>query len=131
MADDQTADKLTAKHHKAISALLSEPSIRKAAEQSGVPERTIYAWLKDSAFDTAYRAARRESVQQATARVQYASSAAVTVLCQLMIKESVHASIRLSAAKTILELSIKTLEIDDLAARLEALEQAANEQKLS
>jgi hypothetical protein len=129
MADNQTGDKLSAKHHKAISALLSEPSIRKAAEQSGIPERTMYAWLKDSAFDAAYRAARRDSVQQATARLQFVCSAAVSVLCQLMMKETVHASIRLSAAKTILELSIKAIEIDDLAARLEALEKAY-EQKL-
>jgi hypothetical protein len=124
LADNQPGDKLTAKQHKAISALLSEPTIRKAAEQAGIPERTIYLWLKNGEFDTAYRAARRESVQQATARLQFASSAAVSVLCQLMAKDTVHASIRLSAAKTILELSIKTLELDDLAARLEALEQA-------
>jgi hypothetical protein len=130
MADNPTSDKLGAKHHKAISALLSEPSIRKAAEQSGIPERTLYAWLKEPPFDAAYRAARRESVQQATARLQYATSAAVTVLCQLMTRDSVHASIRLSAAKTILELSFKSIEIDDLAARLEALERAY-EQKLS
>ncbi len=130
MADNTTSDKLNAKQYKAISGLLSEPTIRKAAEQAGVPERTLYQWLKSPDFDAAYRAARRESVQQATARLQFASSAAVTVLYQLMARDTVHASIRLSAAKTILELSIKTLEIDDLAARLEALERA-HEQKLS
>ena len=124
MADNQTADKLTAKHHKAISALLSEPSVRKAAESAGVPERTLYTWLKDSAFDAAYRAACRDAVQQATARLQFASSAAVSVLCQLMARDTIHASIRLNAAKTILELAIKAIEIDDLAARLEALERA-------
>jgi hypothetical protein len=129
MADNPTVDKLGTKHHKAVSALLSEPSIRKAAESAGVPERTLYAWLKEPAFDAAYRAARRDSVQQATARLQYATSAAVSVLCQLMVKETVHASIRLSAAKTILELSIKAIEIDDLAARLAALEKA-HEQEL-
>jgi hypothetical protein len=129
MADNQANDKLSAKQHRAISGLLSEPSIRQAAKVADVPEKTLYNWLKRSDFATAYRTARRDSVQQATARLQYASSAAVSVLCQLMVKETVHASIRLSAAKTILELSIKTLEIDDLAARLEALEKA-HEQKL-
>ena len=123
MAHGTTDDKLTAKQTRAISALLAEPTIRKAAEQAGVPERTIYQWLKNSEFDAAYRVARRESVQQATARLQYASSAAVTVLYQLMARDTVHASIRLSAAKTILELAIKAIEIDDLAARLDALEE--------
>jgi hypothetical protein len=124
MADTTTSDKLNAKQHRAISGLLSEPSIRQAAKVADVPEKTLFNWLKNPDFDSAYRAARRESVQQATARLQYASSAAVSILCQLMVKETVHASIRLSAAKTILELSIKTLEIDDLAARLDALEKA-------
>jgi hypothetical protein len=129
MADNSTSDKLSAKQHKAISALLSEPSIRKAAESAAVPERTLYQWLKNPDFDAIYRAARRDAVQQATARLQFASSGAVSVLCQLMARDTVHASIRLSAAKTILELSIKAIEIDDLAARLEALERA-HEQKL-
>lgn len=129
MADTTTSDKLNAKQHRAISGLLSEPSIRQAAKVADVPEKTLFNWLKNGEFSEAYRAARRESVQQATARLQYASSAAVSILCQLMTHETVHASIRLSAAKTILELSIKTLEIDDLAARLDALE-AAHEQKL-
>jgi hypothetical protein len=124
MAENQTSDKLSAKQHKAISGLLSEPTIRQAAKVADVPEKTLFNWLKNPDFDAAYRAARRESVQQATARLQFASSAAVTVLYQLMARDTVHASIRLSAAKTILDLSIKTLEIDDLAARLEALERA-------
>ncbi len=122
MADNPVPDNLTAKQQKAISALLSEPTIRKAADAAGVPERTLYQWLKNPAFDTAYRSARRESVQQATARLQYASSSAVAVLCSLMARDTVHASIRLSAAKTILELALKSLELDDVAARLTALE---------
>ena len=124
MADSQPDDKLTVRQHKALSALMTEPNVGKAAIAAEVPERTLRAWLKKPDFDAAYRAARRESVQQATARLQYASSAAVSVLCQLMTRDTVHASIRLSAAKTILELSIKAIEIDDLAARLEALERA-------
>jgi hypothetical protein len=129
MADNTTSDKLNARQHRAISGLLSEPSIRQAAKAADVPEKTLFNWLKEPAFDAAYRAARRDSVQQATARLQFATSAAVSVLCQLMTRDTVHASIRLSAAKTILELSFKSIEIDDLAARLEALEQA-HEQKL-
>ena len=130
MADNQISDKLNAKQHRAISGLLSEPSIRQAAKVADVPEKTLFNWLKNADFDAAYRAARRDSVQQATARLQYASSAAVSILYQLMTRDSVHASIRLSAAKTILDLAIKAIEIDDLTARLEALERA-REQKLS
>ena len=122
MADNATSDTLSAKQHRALGALLSEPSIRQAAIVAAVPEKTLHNWLKNADFDAAYRAARRDSVAQATARLQYASSAAVTVLCQLMARDTVHASIRLGAAKTILELAIKAIELDDLAARIDAME---------
>ena len=113
---------LTAKQHKAIAALMSSASITKAAALVGVNERTIYTWLEDPAFETAYRTARREAVQSATARLQQASGAAVVVLCQLMVNGT--QSIKLSAAKTVLDLGMKSVELDDLAARLAALEQA-------
>lgn len=125
MAD--VADKLSAKQHKAISALMSTVTLAKAAESAGVGERTLYTWLEEPAFDAAYRAARREAVQIATARLQQASGAAVAVLCQLMVNGT--QSIKLSAAKTVLELAIKSVELEDIAARLEALEKA-HEQKL-
>ncbi len=122
MADIPVDDRLTARHYKAIAALISEMSIRKASESSGVPERTIYTWLRDPAFDAAYRQARRDAVAQATARLQQVSGAAVQVLVQLMAKDTVHPTVRLGAAKTVLELAIKAVELEDIAARLTALE---------
>lgn len=124
MTESTTIEELTTRQHKALAALVSEPSIRKASETSGVPERTMYTWLKEPRFDAEFRAMRRDAVKQATARLQQASGYAVSVLCQLMTKETVHASIRLAAASKVLELAIKSVEIDDLAARLEALEAA-------
>lgn len=122
MADNQTIDALTSRQHKAISELLHQPTIRQAAEVSGIPEKTIYNWLKNGEFAEAYRDARRAAVQQATARLQYASSSAVIVLCQLMAHST--PAVKLGAARTVLEFAIKAVELEDLAARLAALEQA-------
>src|SRR6266496_3274454 len=113
-------DNLTPKQHKAVAALMSTPTISAAAAAVGVNERTIYTWLDDLAFSTAYRAARREAVQQATARLQQASSKAVDTLVLLL--DSSRPSIQLGAASKILDLAAAAVDRDDLIARIEALE---------
>ena len=122
MADSAPIEKLSAKQHNAIAALLTQPNVRSAAESAGVPERTLYSWLKQPVFTEEYRAARREATNQAIARLQSASSAAVNVLLRIMANETTKPVVRLSAARTVLELAIKAVELDDLQARLEALE---------
>jgi|SRR6266545_991893 len=120
MADISTTEGLTARQHKALAALISEPSIRKAAEASGVPERTLYAWLKDPAFDAEYRLMRREAAQQAIALVQKYSGSAAATLVQLM-SSSHPAAIRLAAASKVIDLALRTVEIEDLRDELERL----------
>jgi uncharacterized protein YhjY with autotransporter beta-barrel domain len=123
MADISEHEELSARQARAIAALLSEPSIRKAAEASDIPERTIYAWLKDDlAFQASYREARSAAVQQATAQLQRASTAAVNVLCQLLKSDKAPA-VRLGAARAILEFAFEATKLDDLAARIAALEE--------
>jgi hypothetical protein len=123
MADFTTNETLTARQHRAISELLHQPSIRQAAEVSGIPEKTIYNWLKNGEFADAYRAARREATSQAIARVQQYSGHAAGTLVALMASGNPPA-VRLAAASKILDLAIKSVEVDDLAARLDALERA-------
>jgi hypothetical protein len=121
MADSDPTDNLSPAQHNAVAALLAEPTIRKAAEAAGVKERTLYHWLKQPDFAAAYRAARREATSQAIARVQQFSSHAATTLLQLLAPPN-PAAVRLAAASKVLELAIKSVELDDLAARLKALE---------
>jgi hypothetical protein len=123
MADETTTDNLTPAQYRAVSSLLTEGSIRKAAEAAGVKERTLYHWLKQPMFADEYRDARREAVKQATARLQQASSAAVTVLCQLMVRDTVNPAVRRAAARDILDLAFRAIELEDLEARLIALEE--------
>ena len=59
-----------------ISALLLAPTLAEAAQMAGISEATAWRWLKDKAFQTAYREARREVVRQAVAQVQQACSIA-------------------------------------------------------
>ena len=115
---------LTPKQHKTISALLTEPTVGAAADKAGVGERTLYTWLSDPAFRTVYLAARREAVNQAVAQLQRISSEAVAVLQQVMSDESKPASARITAARSVLEYSLKAVELEELEQRLAALENA-------
>jgi hypothetical protein len=128
MADISISEALTPAQYKAVSALLSEPTVRKAAEVAGVKERTVYNWLKLPAFADEYRSARREATQQAIARLQQYSGHAAATLVQLMAAGN-PAAVRLAAASKVLDLAIKWVELEDITARLDALERA-HEQKL-
>ncbi len=113
---------ISRKQDSAIGALLSQPTILAAAESVGVGESTLRRWLKDGDFLTAYRAARREAVSQAIGHLQGACSVAVMALTDISQDVNCPASARVSAARTVLELALKGVELEDLAVRVEELE---------
>jgi hypothetical protein len=123
--------KLTPIQERAIVALLSHANTRTAAKAVGVDETTLWRWLQDKVFHAAYMTARRETVQHALARLQQVSTEAVNTLREVMRDKTAKGSERVSAAKAIIEYSIKAVEIEDLAQRVEELESvmaAANPQ---
>ncbi len=118
-----SAAKLTPKQEKAITALLTQPTIEAAAEVLRVNTATVHRWLGEPAFADAYRDARRAAVGQAVTRLQQVSGGAVAVLVQVMADKATPAGTRVNAAKTVLEFSFRAVELEDLAERIAALEQ--------
>lgn len=116
--------------HKArvLAALLGAPTITAAAKAAGVGERTLRRWLAEPAFRDAYAAARREAMQQASARLQDSAFAAVETLRQLAADENVPASARVAAARAILEQAARAAETEDLGARVARLERQQTEE---
>jgi len=78
--------------------------------------------LKLSEFKAAYRQAR---FGQAIARLQQASGAAVSTMLKIMVDTTAPASTRVRAADSVLDHGAKAIEIEDLDARLTALEETA------
>jgi hypothetical protein len=76
--------KFERKAEQAIAALLTRPSIEDAARVAGVSEKTIRRWLQEPQFNARYLQARRDSVHQATARMQQAAGAAGTIILKLI-----------------------------------------------
>ena len=118
-----SAAKLTPKQEKAITVLLTQPTIEAAATSLGINPATVHRWLQDRPFADAYRSARRDAVGQAVTRLQQVSGAAVAVLVQVMADKRTAGSTRVAAASKVLDYAFRAVELEDLAARIEALEQ--------
>lgn len=121
-------EKLSRKQDQAIIALLQMPTIGEAAKQAGIGEATLWRWLQLPEFQDRYRAAKRQAVAQAIARLQQASSEAVETLQRVMNDPETSASARVSAAKIVLDAALKGSELEDLSARLEQLERLTEKQ---
>jgi hypothetical protein len=121
--------KLRPKQEEAIIALLSNRSVEEAARAIKIAPRTLYRWLNEPVFDKAYRKARHAAFGQGTARLQQASSAAVSSVLKIMVDQNAPASTRLRAADLVLSHGAKAIEIEDLDARLAALERATEGSK--
>ncbi len=133
-ADQENDDRhqgLTGQQERAIIALLNEQTIGRAAAAAEVGQRTLYRWLKDAAFSRAYREARRDAFGQAIALTQRYAPLAVNTLAQVMMDDGAPSSSKVAAATTILRFGREGIELDDLAARVEALESAAPQREKS
>jgi hypothetical protein len=113
------------KKEEAIAALLTQRNIEEAAKVAGIGANTLLRWLKVPEFQTAYREARRAAFGQAVARLQQGTSAAATTLLKTMIDPNTPASVRVRAAEAIFNHAAKAIEIEDIEARVTALEAAA------
>lgn len=120
---DQSA-KYERQKEAVIVALLTAPSIEDAAKASGVGATTIYRWMKLTDFQSELKEARRQAVNQAVGKLQQSCSEAVDVLKDIMNDKTVLASSRVSAARTILDSSLKVVEMEDIMERLEDIEKA-------
>ncbi len=112
------------KQEKAITALLSCRTIAEAAQQAGISERNLYNWLNDAAFQNDYRRARWTAAGQAIARLQLITCEAADALQDVFSNKEAPASARVSAARAVIELSLRSIELENLEARISALEEA-------
>ncbi len=102
-------------------ALAAGQTLRLAAEASGVAERTAARRWADPAFRRRVNELRSEMVQQSLGRLANGMTAAADKLRELLDAES--ESVRLGAARALLELGVKLRESVELEQRLADLEQ--------
>lgn len=117
------------KDEKIITALLSFPTIREAADSLEMSESTIYNYLKDESFRAKLNETKSRLLKQTTGYLQAGISKATENIIKLSQDEDISPQTRLNACKTALEYSIKLTEIMDVIPRIEALEVAQSATK--
>jgi hypothetical protein len=117
------------KKEDAIVALLTHRTIEEAARAVNLSGKTLLRWLKEPEFDAAYRAAKRAAFGQSIARLHTLSSAAVSTLGKVMLDPVTPPATRVRAADSVLNHTIKAIEVEDVEARVAELERAAEKAK--
>ena len=115
------------KKEQAIAALLQHRTVEDAAHALNISSKTLRRWQKDPEFEAAFRAEQRAAFKQTFGRLHQLSSAAVSILGKVMLEPGTPPATRVRAADSILDRTIKSIEIEELEARLSVLEQLAKD----
>lgn len=111
-------------NEKIIAALISNGTIKAAAESLGISTRTINDRLAESDFRADYNAAKSDIVRQALFNLNSKLADAIETVSEIMKNEEVNPATRLQAAQTIISNAAKfterlTAEEDIIAKHIE------------
>ena len=108
-----------------IARLAAGATVKEAAAAAGVSDRTVFRRLQDPSFRREVSAVRRLYIGETVGRLVDAGSDAAATLKELLNARS--ENVKHSAARTILEMSQRMFETEELVERIEALELAETE----
>ena len=116
--------KLIARQEKFMIALMNTNTIIEACKEANITNNTGHKYLNNTEFKQAYMKLRRETMQQATNKLQQSAVMAVETLENVMSDiDNSTPSARVQAARAVLDNAYKSLEIDDIQQRLDVLEE--------
>ena len=108
---------------KALQALLTCPTRNEAAAKAGITPKTLRNWLNhDSEFKAAYLRATDELLAEASLQAKVTVSPALDTLRGIMQDTDAPAAARVTAARAVLDYSLKLQESAEFAQRLSDLE---------
>lgn len=118
-----TQDKeLSTNQRRALLALLRHSTVAKAAEVCKLTERTLYNYLGDPGFKGALRAQQDRAIVAATSALSGLAGTAIDVLRAVLEDAKATHATKTRAALGVLDQRRKSTELDDVLARLDALE---------
>lgn len=112
-----------------ISALLSSPTIKSASDMVGLSEQAVYSRLRKPDFRAKLQNARDTQFQVISSKLEDANFRALDTLLQILDDREVSAGIKVRAAQTLLDLSLKNREQADILARIQTLEEMLKERQ--
>jgi hypothetical protein len=117
--------KIGRKKEEAIVALLTYRTTEEAARAVKISAKTLLRWQKEQEFANALRVAKRSAFDQSLARLHHLCGAAVSTLGKVMMDPATPPSTKVRAADSIWSHTVKAIELEEIEARLAALEEAA------
>lgn len=116
------SDVLTPRQVRFVAALWTSPSIEAAAKATNVSVRTARRWLKLPPVLEALRKEQAETLAAVTRQAVGAMPGALQTLVEIHEDAATPPGARVSAARAVLESSLRFAETVDLEARVTALE---------
>lgn len=113
---------MTPNKEKLLAALLTSRSKKEAAAAAGIAERTMRTYFEDPEFCQRYREAFAGVIEDATRQAQALLMPALSTLQTGMEDEEIPAQARITAAKSIIDYSLKLTEQADILEQLRELE---------
>jgi len=99
-------------------------SVKDAASEAELSERTVYRYLSEREFRAALRRRQDEVLSSVTAALVGAAEEAVETLRAVMLDESESGSVRVRAARELLRAMRRSVELEALADRVRLLEES-------
>ena len=115
-------DVFSAQELKFIESQAKGRTIRESSKVATLSYTTARRWRKRPEIQAAIRERAREAVQCGTLALGQAASTAARTLKRVAVKGGPGDGPRVSAARAILEIGSKALEIEDIESRLNELE---------
>ena len=116
----------TKNNEQILAALVATGSVRAAAKAVGVSETTIRARLNDPDFRKEYETAKGAVLTEACDSLAARLTHAVEVLVDVLDNTENAATVRVSAADSLLRHGLRYIEMGNILLRLDALEQRTN-----
>lgn len=112
-----------------MAALMTTPTIAKAAEKSGVSERTIKRRLSDPVFAADLKERRAQALDDACKTFQLMLMPALGTTNKIITDEDASPQVRLNAANMVFGYCLKYIDALDVQTRLARLEAMMDECK--
>jgi hypothetical protein len=106
-----------------LDALMATPTKTAAAEMLGIARSTINERMKDPDLANAYNEWRQECVSQTSSNVHAEAVKVVSVLARIAHDPKVSPSVRVQAANSLLNMSARLREVDEVEERIQQLEE--------
>src|SRR5262245_49675562 len=123
---------LTKRQERTIEALLQHSTYAEAISAAGISKATLFRWLKEEQFLTAYRAAKDRLFESVVHAMQTAATDAITTLHKIIRDPKAPSGVKVRACLGLIEQMLKArlnLEFEDRLKKVEEMIENAAQRK--